>query len=107
MNRFLLPLIHRNLFTWSEFAGEFEPHESVTNVFTWVEGHLRNIEPFSLTSPVLKGLKLQHEGNVKAAGLVPSMLLCFNWDNDEMRRSKGICLSEEALRLVQSEEQVE
>jgi hypothetical protein len=96
--------LHHNL---PASAGDFEAHESVLNVFTWVEGHLQITEPFSLTSPVLKGRKLLCEGTVKAADLVPSMLLYFNWEDDEMRRSKGLCLSEEALCLIQSEEQVE
>jgi hypothetical protein len=89
------------------YAGDFEPHESVMNIFTWVESHLQRINTFTLTSPVLKGRKLPHDGSVETAGLMPSMLLYFNWDDDEMRKSSGFCLSDGALRLIESETQVE
>jgi hypothetical protein len=74
-------------------------------VFSWVEAHLRAPLPFQLASPVLatKDRQLARGGTVREAGLMPAAVLNFRWASKEDAVEGELCLSQDALRLVEAE----
>jgi hypothetical protein len=78
----------------------------VVNIFEWVLNHLTIVEPFVLASPALatKDRKLGQGGTVRSADLMPSILLNFSWADRDTARAKQLCLSEEALSLIQRDD---
>jgi hypothetical protein len=85
-------------------AGCFQPRALAFEVHAWVQEHLRALEPFELSSPVLPGKdkRLAHAGTVADAGLMPTCQLYFRWSPGG-EPVVGPALSDAALALAQAE----
>lgn len=83
-------------------AGCFLPTALAFEVHAWVTEHLRALEPFELSSPVLpsRDRKLAHGGTVREAGLMPTCALNFRWAPGG-EPVAGPCLSDVALQTAQ------
>ena len=62
-------------------------------------------EAFNLASPALatKDKRLPQEGTIRSQDLLPSFVLNFSWQDQGLRPPQGLCLSEQALTLIQAE----
>lgn len=87
-------------------AGDFLPNEGCTSVFAWVAEHLRAPLPFELTSRVVaaRGHALPREGTLRDVLGAGTAVLNFRWADKADVVEGDLCLSQAALRLVESED---
>ena len=83
-------------------AGCFLPTALAFEVHAWVTEHLRALEPFELSSPVLpsRHRKLVHGVTVRESWLTPTCALNFRWAPGG-EPVAGPCLSDVALQTAQ------